>query len=160
MELIGESCTAVFAITRRSFCPVSSNQPFNRYLISKLIEVLFVRELVKHTRSPAANGPVIDLVNPGLCYSELLRDNKGVVEKAMIWFFMRMLARTTEVGSRCLLAGAYAGIQSHGEFMSDGKNQEVESWILTPHGATVQKKVYEQTLTVLEKIQPGISQNI
>jgi len=45
-------------------------------------------------------------------------------------------------------------------YMSDCKNQEVAPWIQTEDGARVQKKVYEQTLAVLERIEPGISRNI
>lgn len=32
-----------------------------------------------------------------------------------------LIARTTEVGSRTLVAGAEVGEESHGEYMADGK---------------------------------------
>jgi retinol dehydrogenase 12 len=117
--------------------------------------VLFVRELAKHT----SKTPVITLVNPGFCHSELVREATGVVA-VFAYVFKALLARTTEVGSRTLLAGATAGQGSHGMFMSDGKNRQVEAWILTKKGAEVQKRVYEQTLKVLEEVEPGISKNI
>ena len=127
----------------------------HRYPVSKLLEVLFVREMVKHT----SKTPVITLVNPGLCHSELVREATGVVA-VFASVLKALLARTTEVGSRTLLAGATAGQASHGMFMSDGKNRQVEAWILTEKGAEVQKRVYEQTLKVLEEVEPGISKNI
>jgi retinol dehydrogenase-12 len=122
--------------------------------LSKLLEILFVRELVKHTEKV----PVITTVNPGFCKSELGRD--GAPFLAFIKFLRYLLARSTEVGSRTLLAGACAGEGSHGMYMSDCENREVAPWIETKDGAKVQKKVYEQTLAVLEKIEPGISKNI
>lgn len=36
-------------------------------------------------------------------------------------------------------------------FMSDGKNQDVEPWIYTDQGKKVQKKVFEQTMKVLDE---------
>lgn len=113
-----------------------------------------MRELVKHTEKV----PVITLVNPGFCKSELGRD--GAPFLAAIKFLRYLLARSTEVGSRTLLAGACAGESSHGMYMSDCKNQNVAPWIETEEGARVQKKVYEQTLGILERIEPGIGKNI
>jgi retinol dehydrogenase 12 len=115
---------------------------------------LFVWELVKHTE----RVPVITTVNPGFCKSELGRD--GAPFLAAIKVLRLFLARSTEVGSRTLLAGACSGEDSHGMYMSDCKNQKVASWIETEDGARVQKKVYEQMLAVLEGIEPGISKNI
>jgi retinol dehydrogenase 12 len=71
-----------------------------------------------------------------------------------------ILARSTEVGSRTLVAGACAGKASHGKYMADSANQEPAHWISTEEGVTLQRRVYEQTLDVLEKIEPGISKNV
>ena len=126
-----------------------------RYNTSKLLEVLFVRELVKHT----SKLPVITTVNPGFCESDLGRDYSAL-EVAILNVLKFLLARTTEVGSRNLVAGACAGEASHGMYMSDCQNHVVAGWIETEEGAKVQKSVYEQTLAVLEKIEPGVSKNI
>lgn len=74
------------------------------YNVTKLLELLFLRELAKHTSAP----PVITSVNPGFCYGDTARDVEGVLlyfVSALQW----ILARKTEVGSRTLDAGAYAG---------------------------------------------------
>ena len=113
-----------------------------------------MRELVKHTDKL----PVITTVNPGFCQSELGRDGAPFLQ--FIKFLRYILARSTEVGSRTLLAGACAGEGSHGMYMSDCTNQKVAPWIETEDGAKVQKRVYEQTLAVLERIEPGISKNV
>lgn len=123
--------------------------------MSKAIELLFVRELVKHCPSP----PVITLVNPGFCASELARNVRGI-EHYGHKVLQFLLARTTEVGSRTLVAGACAGPRSHGEYMIDGHIGPCAPWVTTPSGAAAQQNVYVQTLAELEKIEPGISQHV
>ena len=126
-----------------------------RYNVTKLLDILLVRELAKHASAP----PVITGVDPGFCYSDFMRDLNGILlyfVSALQW----MLARSTEVGSRALVAGACAGKASHGQYMSNCVNEKPAGWISTEKGAEVQRRVYEQTLVVLEEIEPGISKNI
>jgi hypothetical protein len=110
------------------------------------MEILFARELV--ARLGSSTRVIINLVNPGLCASNLDRNsgNPSVVLRLM----RRILDRTTEVGSRTLVLGASAPASSHGEYQSDGATQDVEGWIYTEVGERAQKKVFEQTLHILE----------
>ena len=108
-----------------------------------------------HTTKP----PIIDTINPGFCQSEFTRDIGGIVKVVMI-IMKALMARTTEVGARTLVAGATAGDECHGQYMSDCAYQPVAKWIDTPKGLAVQKKVFEQTMAELEKIVPGISKNL
>src|SRR5271156_6183057 len=82
------------------------------YPTSKLLEILFVRELVTHTTKP----PMIDTVNPGFCQSEFTRDIGGIL-KVVMTIMKALMARTTEVGARTLVAGATAGDECHGQYM-------------------------------------------
>jgi retinol dehydrogenase 12 len=128
---------------------------FSRYNVTKLLGVLLVHELAKHSPTP----PVITAVNPGFCWSDFLRDLKG----SGLYFITGVrwiMARSTEVGSRTLVAGACAGSASHGKYMADSANQEPAQWISTEEGVKLQRRVYEQTLDLLEKLEPGISKNI
>ena len=100
------------------------------------------------------------MVNPGLCWSEFQRNMTGAVEAFVRTLLMYPLARTTEVGSRTLLAGISTGSESHGEYLADGANQEVAPWVRTQGGQKTLKEVYDQLLAVLEDIEPGISKNI
>ena len=111
-----------------------------------------MRELVKR----AQKGTIITLVNPGLCNTDFTRDISNPIQSASAWMLKVLLARTSEIGSRTLVAGICAGIESHGEYMSDCKNQEVAEWIRTPKGMQVQETVYHQLLAVLEAVRPGI----
>jgi len=58
----------------------------------------------------------LNLLNPGLCHSELSRNSPFILE--VLKFF---LARTTEVGSRTLVAAACERHETHGEYMDDCK---------------------------------------
>ncbi|KAJ6021665.1 NAD(P)-binding protein [Penicillium herquei] len=127
-----------------------SQQP--RYQATKLIEVLFTRELV--ARLGSSTRVIINLVNPGLCTSNLERSGKPSL---LLRIVHRILDRTIEVGNRTLVLGASAPLSSHGEFQSDGANQDVEAWIYTEVGQRVQKKVFEQTMQILEARKSGIA---
>ncbi|GKZ28946.1 hypothetical protein AbraIFM66950_001904 [Aspergillus brasiliensis] len=133
-----------------------SQQP--RYQATKLIEILFTRELVARLKSTATTTTppvIINLVNPGLCTSDL--DRRGSQPPLLVRILRRILDRTTEVGGRTLVLAASAPVPSHGEFQSDGANQDVESWIYTDVGRRAQKKVFDQTLKILETRKPGIA---
>ncbi|KAF7563266.1 hypothetical protein G7046_g850 [Stylonectria norvegica] len=131
----------------------------NLYETSKLMEILLVRELVSRTKGDDSGTPsvIVNLANPGLCVSTLAtRNEKPIAVRIVESVLYTMIARTTEVGSRTLILGAGAGSASHGEFMSDGHNQNVEQWIYTDVGKRAQKKVFDQTMKLLEMRSPGI----
>lgn len=135
----------------------------NRYEISKLMQILLVRELV--SRINASNSPspsvTINLVNPGLCVSTLAaRNEKPLGARILESLSYAVLARTTEVGSRTLVLGACAGPASHGEYMADGDVQAVEPWIYEDVGKRAQKKVFEQTMKIIETRRPGLKDAI
>jgi NAD(P)-dependent dehydrogenase (short-subunit alcohol dehydrogenase family) len=133
-----------------------SQQPW--YQVSKLLEVLLVRELVSRLKSTAPpNTPptvVINLANPGLCKSTLGRSDAK--PSHLFRIVQQILYRSTEVGSRTYVLAAAAPATSHGEFQSDGKNEVAEAWIYTDLGRRVQTKVWDQTVRILETRKPGI----
>ena len=64
------------------------------------------------------------------------------------------------MGSRTLVAGVTTGEASHGKYMCDCEIQEVSGWVRSEEGKQTQKKVYDQTLALLDRIEPGVSKNI
>lgn len=122
-----------------------------RYPTSKLLVVLSVRALASQLKG---SGIILNNLNPGLCHSELARDSGW-----MLWLMKLVLARSTEVGSRTLVAGAAAGEESHGTYMSDGHVEEesLSSFVRSEEGAETQKKVWSQLKTILEQIEPGVT---
>ncbi len=63
---------------------------------------------------------IVNALNPGFCHSEFTREISGVARFVLAYIMKPLLARTTECGSRTLVAGAVAGEESHGKYMSDG----------------------------------------
>ncbi|KAL9610006.1 MAG: hypothetical protein Q9204_009112 [Flavoplaca sp. TL-2023a] len=88
-----------------------------RYETSKLLQIFYLRALAAHTCTPTNdnhnNAIILNLVNPGLCHSDVNRE--GRLDVAVMKFF---LARTTEVGSRNLVYATTAGEETHGLYIS------------------------------------------
>ncbi|TDZ33567.1 Short chain dehydrogenase atnD [Colletotrichum spinosum] len=121
------------------------------YPISKLLEVFSVRAIAE--RYPADKFPVtINCVNPGLCHSELGRDS----DSWTFWLMKKALARTTEYGSRNLVAAASLGAESHGTYVSDCAVDEPSPFVRSEEGKRTQDKVWKEVVGKLEAIHPGI----
>jgi NAD(P)-dependent dehydrogenase (short-subunit alcohol dehydrogenase family) len=124
-----------------------------RYPVSKLLEVLVVRQMAPRVKG----GVVVNMLNPGLCHSELSRD--AGLGLAVVKFF---LARSTEVGSRTLVAAGLAGEESHGKYMSDGvvAEQSLSPFVRSVEGDMAGKKLWKELGDILDQIEPGVMNNV
>ncbi|KUJ15972.1 NAD(P)-binding protein [Mollisia scopiformis] len=132
-----------------------------RYPVTKLLEVFGARSLVeKMAAGPHANQKVIvNTVNPGFCKSSLARDAKGMM--FVIFSMMKMfMARSTEMGSRTIVAAVAAGEESHGKYMSNCVVAPPSDLVLSEEGKKTGDRIWKELLDILEGIQPGISKNI
>lgn len=129
-----------------------------RYPVSKLLEVLVVRQIAPKLRG---TGIILNMINPGLCKSSLSRNAKSI-RKAIFVVMLAVLARTTEVGSRTLVAGAEAGEESHGKYMTDGHVAEeaLSQFVKSDAGAKAGEKVWSELSEILNEIQPGVVGNL
>lgn len=125
-----------------------------RYPTSKLLEVLVVRQIAPFLEG---SGVILNMVNPGLCQSELARD--GGMLLAIMKFF---LARTTEVGSRTLVAAAVAGPESHGKYMWDAQveDEALSPFVRSAEGKKAGEKIWGELSVILESIQAGVTRNL
>ena len=125
-----------------------------RYPTSKLLQVLVIRHIAPKLEG---SGVILNMLNPGLCKSELSRD--GGLVLAIMKF---LLARTTEVGSRTLVAAAVAGPESHGNYMTDAKvdNAVLSEFVRSKDGKEASDKVWKELSGILESIQPGVTSNL
>lgn len=126
-----------------------------RYPTSKLLEVLIIRELA--ARMPADSRVVVNMHNPGLCHSQLGRDAGWG-----LWLLKQLLARSTEVGSRTLVAGAAGGTESHGAYMTDGNvaNEALSPFVRSVEGEETQKRIWNELSDILEEVYPGVMKNV
>lgn len=89
------------------------------YQVSKLLQLLVVREMAKKT----VNGKpfvIVNTLDTGLCYTDLTRSATGST-KIAIKVMRTALAWTAEEGGRTLVLATTAGPESHGAYMSGGK---------------------------------------
>ncbi|KAL1643101.1 hypothetical protein SLS58_005070 [Diplodia intermedia] len=145
----------------------------DRYNVSKLLEVLVVRELAASPSlmggggggSPDSPYPVVVTApNPGLCASALRRElydaeKANVAVRWGVWLLERLLERPAEEGARNFVTCASAGAAWHGRYVSDGVPKEPAALVLSEEGAKLQRRVWEELRDILEGIEPGVTRN-
>lgn len=95
---------------------------FDRYNVSKMMEMLLVRELAGHVSArEAREGPdtaakvTVSVLNPGWVITDLQREGVGF----LMALGRKFVARDTELGSRTLVHAAVGGRETHGGYLSD-----------------------------------------
>ena len=66
---------------------------------------------------------MVNAVDPGLCYTNL-NTNVAPQVRAMVDEERKKYGRSAEMGSRTLLHGAVAGVESHGKYLSAAEIKE------------------------------------
>lgn len=87
-----------------------------RYALSKLLVIYVVRELANRLKSSQKPLVIINTPNPSFCKSGLLRDTDVGLSTRMM---EKLLARSTEMGSRALVNGVLSGVESNGQYLSN-----------------------------------------
>jgi NAD(P)-dependent dehydrogenase (short-subunit alcohol dehydrogenase family) len=88
------------------------------YAMSKLLEVLYFQELTKHIQDRGIGKPkvIVNLLDPGLCHSNLLRHQDSFIKRTIKF----LLARSSEVGSRTIVnASENNNFETHGKYLSN-----------------------------------------
>ncbi|KAB8263144.1 NAD(P)-binding protein [Aspergillus pseudonomiae] len=130
------------------------------YPLTKLMLTMAVRHLAALTPVDRA-GVVINLICPGLCKTEISRNAPAEVQENVAEFVAKC-GRTAEDGSRTLLHGAVAGIESHGCFLYSCQNGEnlVPQWVTNEEGRKWQRESWEVIANELESVRPGCVQEM
>jgi retinol dehydrogenase-12 len=99
---------------------------------------MFVREL--SSRLPTPTLVAVSAVNPGFCHSRLGREVDSNP-------FLKLLARTTEMGSRTLVHAAIepGERERHGHYLSSCKVTEESDYVLSVEGREVSKRLWVRT---------------
>jgi NAD(P)-dependent dehydrogenase (short-subunit alcohol dehydrogenase family) len=132
----------------------------DRYGVSKLLLLYTVRELA--ARSPLRSEEhkvIINYLTPGACDTDIFRDDMGWLRAAFQSIMVKLIARTTEQGSRTLVHAAKPDIgdDTHGAFLMDCKVASIGSNVDSPKGQKNQKRWIEELLPKLESISPGVT---
>ncbi|KAK6581806.1 hypothetical protein PZA11_005503 [Diplocarpon coronariae] len=131
----------------------------DRYNVSKLLELLAIRELASAMSASGKPQVILNTLSPGLCHSQLMRHAPFPLN-ILAPIGKLFLARTTEMGSRTLVFAASAEAETHGMYLQDCQIKEPSKWVTSKKGEEVQVKFYDELLETLEKIEPGITRNI
>ncbi|KAH8154410.1 uncharacterized protein LAJ45_00937 [Morchella importuna] len=126
---------------------------WERYPLSKLLIMYFVRELAKRVPGADTGKPevIVNTVNPGLCVSELGRDHSFVAN-----LFSTIVGKSAERGGRTLLDAAARGEESHGGYTTFCQLVPPAAVITGEEGQVAQKKMWGEIVEVLEEKYPGL----
>lgn len=132
----------------------------DRYPVSKLIQLLCVRELASEVSKSSKEGRIIvSTINPGYVDTAIMRE--ASFPYSMFLFVMKhLLSRTAEQGGRTLVNGAEGGDETHGQYLDDCHVGEVSSFVKSEDGMKTQKRLWAELSTKLQTIQPGVMGSI
>ncbi|CAK5267270.1 unnamed protein product [Mycena citricolor] len=158
---VAESPSPLSVLGGVEYCS-SPKRMSDRYFITKLLNVFFVRAF--NDRLPSSTPVVIDTVNPGFCHSEILRHTSGAAAVFMLTLMKLLVAHKTEVGSRQLVFAALGGEGDggalRGEYITNSAVREVSDFILTPEGAKLQNRLWDDLLDILSKVDPKVTESV
>ncbi|KIK33978.1 hypothetical protein CY34DRAFT_98729 [Suillus luteus UH-Slu-Lm8-n1] len=136
----------------------STSVMLNRYALSKLLEVMFVRELSSRLATPTLVA--VSAVNPGSCHSRLTRDvESNPLFKYAVRIYKGLFARTTEMGSRTIVHAAIVPgeRERHGQYLSSCEVAEASDYTLSAEGREVSKRLWHETLKILGDLDPRVN---
>lgn len=143
-------------INDEAYC--TSSVMRNRYPLSKLLEVMFIREL--SSRLPTPILVAASAVNPGFCHSRLSREvESNPFLKFAVSIYKGLLARATEMGSRTLVHAAIepGERERHGHYLSSCEVTEESDYALSAEGREVSTRLWHETLKILGDIDPRVN---
>ncbi|KAF8431641.1 hypothetical protein L210DRAFT_3560183 [Boletus edulis BED1] len=116
----------------------------NRYELSKLLQVMFVRELASRLLNPTP----VSVTN--------------LVMKLMVHVGKALLARTTEMESHALVHPAVEPSERdrHGRYVSCVEVAEESDYALSEERKEFSRRLWEETIEILAKIDPRVNQII
>jgi retinol dehydrogenase 12 len=120
-----------------------------------------VQELAERldAASAGASPVVVNTANPGLCKSSLFRDVHAIGQ-LMVTGLTLLIGRTSEQGSRALMAAVDGGRESHGKYVDSGKVEDPSFFVQSEKGKAVQKRLWDELMEILEGIEPGVTRNV
>ncbi|KXH40359.1 short-chain dehydrogenase [Colletotrichum salicis] len=131
----------------------------DRYNTSKLMQVILARQMAIAADASGKGRVQVTTLNPGLCSTALFR-NVPFPLTIVVKVGLKLLARSAEVGSRCLTASAFAGEEAHGRYMSDCVVVRFPKVMQGEEGEQMQGRVWEETVELLNGVDPGVSMNL
>ncbi|KAJ6560448.1 hypothetical protein B0H19DRAFT_1147747 [Mycena capillaripes] len=130
-----------------------------RYFVSKLFVLFFVRELAHRVSSAGLTIQVVS-VTPGLCSSDLdIESTTSPLMRHIKRASMSFIARTPEMGSRTIIHAAVGikGEYPHGQYLANCQVERESDFCLSEEGRAVQKRLWDETMQILQKVDPKLN---
>lgn len=90
-----------------------------RYFVSKMVQLLMIRELANQITSSALPGNItVSVANPGFVKTEVMR-HASLTFHIFFRPYRKLVARSAQEGARTLLHAAAGGENTHGQYLSD-----------------------------------------
>ena len=125
---------------------------YTRYLDTKLLLLLFARQLAAETPSSSC---ITSSVHPGFISTRLFRDARVMNWISQFWPIKRLICRTVEQGARGMVNAAIVqGEESHGKYMSEAKIRDESSFVRSEGGKKMQEQVWKETVKTLQEVVP------
>ncbi|KAF9874835.1 hypothetical protein CkaCkLH20_07529 [Colletotrichum karsti] len=131
----------------------------DRYNTTKLMQIVIARQMAIAADASGKGRVQITTLNPGFCSTALFR-NVPFPLTVVVKVALKLVARSAEVGSRTIMAGAFAGEEAHGRYMSDCVVVKFPKLMQGEEGETMQGRVWEQTMELLEGVDSGLARNL
>jgi hypothetical protein len=98
----------------------------SRYSTSKLFLLYAIREIANRSPVTPESNVIFDTLTPGMCHSNLFRDDKPWLHAVIERLVMRMLARPTATGGAAIVDAVRPDlpVEAHGAFLMDCKIAE------------------------------------
>ncbi|OBZ73345.1 WW domain-containing oxidoreductase [Grifola frondosa] len=128
-----------------------------RYMLSKYLVGVFVREL--SARLPSPTPVAVSAINPGFCHSSILRNWEEIfIIKVMLKSYAALFARSTEMGSRTLVHAALDPEERkfHNHYISNCEIVEESDFLLSEEGRKVSARIWTETIDVLKELDPRV----
>ncbi|TCD63915.1 hypothetical protein EIP91_004762 [Steccherinum ochraceum] len=149
-------------IARLSSAKYSSEDMFNRYPESKLLNVLFARALQAHL--PPDAPVLVTSIDPGFCMSDLLRSINPDDFRDFFTEEVMSMMRPTEEGSRLLVMGAVGsegGLERwRGAYVSNFEMAQHSDWVRSEEGQDAQERVWKETLEILTAVDARVGKTV
>lgn len=131
-----------------------------RYNVSKMIELLVMRELASHLTASSKGGNVVtSIINPGFVDTAIMR-HASFAFSLFVSGLKRLMSRTSEEGGRTLVRAGYGGEETHGMYLDDCVVGKTSPWVVSEDGKETGRRLWAELAEELEKIEPDVMRGI
>ncbi|KAF1963003.1 NAD(P)-binding protein [Byssothecium circinans] len=129
----------------------------DRYRASKLLLLYAMRETAARSPVTPDSNVILDVMAPGLCHSNLFREELPWPIAMAQRIMLRLFARSTATGGGLLVDAIRPDLplEAHGAFLVDGKVADNGPSVDSEKGQALQKRFVTEIFEKLETIERG-----